>query len=312
LVESNEIRLSYSDPEMDALLAGVGEESRPFSRHFNQSEDFFVLLEDEYDVPHISIHHDVRLPRPSAAYVASLLKVTGQLTRLAPQVFKDLTYFFNPVETLRPSFYRLYTVENRPYLYLLRIDLMMHASESTVVERGTTDATPHYRSRKLFLEAAIIPLAEVTRANGGVSSFHVMQTISQTWIGERGRGYFREGIWMDADLTKFFSRLFLPANRSTYPYYPYPCKYQTLCLFPVRLSPGDRSAAVPGLHRSLEFLLPVMTQVEKEMKAGFSEKMDFFRELKEKVPAAWYEPWKSIRVEAYLNESEKKEFRIED
>jgi hypothetical protein len=55
-----------------------------------------------------------------------------------------------------------------------------------------------------------------------------------------------------------------------------------------------------------------MARVEKEMKAGFSEQMDFFRELKEKVPSAWYEPWKSIRVEAYLNESEKKEFRVED
>ena len=297
---------------MDALLARVGEESRSFSRHFNQSEDFFILLEDDYTVPHISIHHDVRLPKPSAAYASSLLDVTGQLARLAPQVFKDLTYFFNPAETLRPSFYHLYTVENRLYLYLLRVDLMMHASESTVIERGTSDTTPRYRSRKLFLEAAVVPLTEVKRDNGGVGSFRVMQTISQTWIGERGRGYFREGIWMDADLTRFFSRLFLPSDRTTYPYYPYPCKYQTLCMFPVRLSPRDRADSAPALHRSLEFLLPVMGRVEKELRAGFSEEMGFFRELKEKVPPEWLEQWKGIRVEAYLNESEKKEFRIED
>jgi hypothetical protein len=311
-VESNEIRLSYSDPEMDALLAGVGDESRPFSRHFNQSEDFFLLLEDEYAVPHLSIHHDVRLPRPSPAYIAGLLKVTEELAHLAPQVFKGLTYFFNPVETLRPSFYQLYTVENRSYLFLLRVDLMMHDSESTVVERGTSDTTPHYRSRRLFLEAALVPLAGVARGGEGAGSFRVLQTISETWIGERGRGYFREGIWMDADLTKFFSRLFLPPDRKIYPYYPYPCKYQTLCLFPVRMSPRERQAFVPSLHRSLEFLLPVMTRVEREMRAGFSEKMDFFLELKQKIPPDWFDPWKSIRVEAYLNESEKKEFRIED
>jgi hypothetical protein len=311
-VESNEIRLSSSDRDMDALLARVGEESRSYSRHFNQSEDFFILLEDEYTVPHISIHHDVRLPKPSAAYAASLLEVTGQLARLAPQVFKDLTYFFNPVETLRPSFYHLYTVEDRSYLYLLRVDLMMHASEGTVIERGTSDTTPCYRSRKLFLEAAVVPLTGASSNGDGTGVFRVMQTVSQTWIGEKGRGYFREGIWMDADLTKFFSRLFLPADRRVYPYYPYPCKYQTVCLFPVRLSSGDRAAAAPTLHRSLAFLLPAMDRVEKEMRAGFSEQMEVFRELKEKVPAAWYDPWKSIRVEAYLNESEKKEFRIED
>jgi hypothetical protein len=124
-VEANEIRLSYSDPGMDALLAGVGDDQRPVSRHFNQSEDFFVLLEDEYTVPHLSIHHDVRLAKPSAAYMAALLKVTGQLIRLAPQVFKGLTYFFNPVETLRPCFYQLHVVENREYLHLVRVDLMV-------------------------------------------------------------------------------------------------------------------------------------------------------------------------------------------
>jgi len=311
-VEANEIRLSYSDPDMDALLSGVGDDQRPLSRHFNQSEDFFVLLEDEYTVPHLSIHHDVRLARPSAAYMAALQKVTGQLVRLAPQVFKGLSWFFNPVETLRPSFYRLYTFGNRPYLYLLRIDLMMHASESTVVERGTTDTTPHYRSRRLFLEAGMVPLAQVRRDDSGISGFQVMQTISETWIGERGRGYFREGIWMDADLTKFFSRLFLPSGIRTYPYYPYPCKYQTMCLFPVRLSPEARDASVPALHRSLQFLLPEMGRVEKEMRAGFSEQMDVFRDLKGQVPPSWFEPWKNIRVEAYLNDSEQKEFRIDD
>ena len=311
-MESNEIRVSYSDPEMDALLAGVGDESRPLSRHFNQTEDFFVLLEDEYTVPHMSIHHDVRLPRPDFSYMTSLIWVTEQLVRLAPQVFKGLTYFFNPVETLRPCFYRLQTFEHREYLYLMRVDLMVSPLESTVVEPGDGSKTALLRTRKLFLEAALVPLTEVCRDNSGIQSFRVMQTISETWIGEKGYRNMRQGIWMDADLTRFFSRLFLPADRKTYPYYPYPCKYQTLCLFPVRMSPRDREACVPSLHRSLEFLLPVMGRVETEMRAGFSEKMDFFLELKQKIPSDWFDQWKSIRVEAYLNESEKKEFRIED
>jgi hypothetical protein len=30
------------------------------------------------------------------------------------------------------------------------------------------------------------------------------------------------------------------------------------------------------------------------------------------VPEAWYAPWEGIHVESYLNESEMKEFRVED
>jgi hypothetical protein len=311
-VEANEIRLSYSDPEMDALLSGVGDGERPFSRHFNQTEDFFVLLEDEYTVPHMSVHHDVRLARPDFSYMANVLRVTEQLVRLAPQVFKGLTYFFNPVETLRPCFYQLHVVENREYLHLVRVDLMVSPLESTVIEPGDGSSTALYRTRKLFLEAALVPLTEVCREQSRITAFRVMQTISQTWIGEKGYRGFRQGIWMDADLTKFFSRLFLPPGSRTYPYYPYPCKYQTMCLFPLRLSPQGRDAAVPALHRSLGFLLPAMGRVEKEMRAGFSEQMEVFRELKGQVPPAWFEPWKNIRVEAYLNDSEQKEFRIDD
>jgi hypothetical protein len=298
---------------MDALLAGVGDEQRPFTRHFNQSEEFFLKLEGEYTIPQFSIHHDVRLPRPSSLYLASLLKVTEQVTRLAPQVLKGLSYFFDPAEILRPGFYRLSTFEGRPYLSLVRIDLVMRPSESVVTVRGTNDITPQYRSNRLFLESTVIPLAEVAQESGQVQTFRVRQTISQTWIGEQGRGYFVQGIWMDADLTKFFSRLLLPPGRTTYPYYPYQCKYKTVCHSSIRFSPQARSESVPALHRSLTLLVPVMDRIEEKMKgARFSEQMEVFQELKRMVPPAWYEEWDTFRVESYLNESEKKEFRIED
>ena len=55
-----------------------------------------------------------------------------------------------------------------------------------------------------------------------------------------------------------------------------------------------------------------MDRIQAEMKSGsFSEDMPFFRELKGSVPPAWYDLWKDIRVEAYLNDSEMREFRIE-
>ena len=309
---SNEIRVTYTDKEIGGVLNGIGEDQRPFTRHFNQSEDFFLLLDGEYTVPHMPIHHDVRLHQPGAEYLAALQQVVDQVARLAPQVLKGLAYFFDPAEILRPCFYRVYHIEESWYLYLLRVDLIMRAAESSVVERGTNDTTPLYKSRRLFLETTVLPLSDVVRQDGTAMAFHISQTISQTWIGEQGRGYFVQGIWMDADLTKFFSKLFLPAGKKIYPFYPYVCKYKTVCQCVIALSPEGRAAAIPGLHRSLKFLAPAMDRIQSEMKGeSFSEEMPYFRELKGKVPPAWYEQWQSIRIEAYLNDSEMREFRIE-
>ncbi len=309
---SNEIRVRYSDEAVNAVVSGIGDQTRPVSRHFSQSEDFFLQLEDEYAVPHLPIHHDVRLPVPSAEYRAALLAVTEQISLLAPQVLKDLTYFFDPAEILRPCFFQVFRIEESLYLYLVRIDLVMRAADSTVRERGTNDTTPWYTSRRLFLEDTVVPLLDVSRPEGAVQSFRVRQTISQTWVDEQGRGYFRQGIWMDADLTRFFSRLFLPPNKTTYPYYPYLCKYKTLCQSVVSLSPSGRRKTIPHLHRAMEFLLPHMEEIQAQMKnTVFSEDLPCFRELKAKVPPAWYDVWAPLTVEVYLNQAEQREFRIE-
>jgi hypothetical protein len=310
---SSEIRVGCSDRETNALLAGIADGQCPFSRHFNQGEDFFILLPKEFTVPHLPIHHDIRAREPVPAYAAALRGVISELARLAPQALKDLAYFFDPAENLRPCFYHLYRVDGSLYLYLLRVDLALRAAEAKVIERGTNDTTPRYSSRRLYLEPTVIPLEEAVREDGMLKGFRIRQTISQTWIGEYGRGYFQQGIWMDADLTKFFSRLFLPAGRRTYPYYPYVCKYKTVCQSVIDLSVKGRTGMIPALHRNLSFLLPVMERIQAEMKhATFSETLEVFREIKERVPAAWYAPWEAFRVTAYLNEQDMKEYRIED
>jgi hypothetical protein len=310
---SNEIRVKYSDAAINAILESIGDESRPASRYFSQSEDFFLELEGEYSVPHLPIHHDVRLSVPSDQYLSTLKNVLEQIRTLAPQVLKDLRYFFDPAEILRPCFFQIFRVEDSSYLYLLRMDFMMRATYAMVRERGTNDMTPWYTSRRLFLEDTIVPLEDVVRDNGVATLFRIRETISQTWIGEQGRGYFVQGIWMDADLTKFFTKLFLPPNKKSYPYHPYLCKYKTVCQSVVTLSPEGRKKTIPLLHRALQFLLPHLERIQAEMKdRNFSEELECFRELKAKVPLAWYEPWKSLRVEAYLNTVDMREFKIED
>ncbi len=310
---SNEISIGSPDGTIDAIVrAAPGE--RPFTRHFSEGEEFFLRLEGQYTVPRMPIHHDVRLGSPGAAHREALAEAVRGIVTLAPQVLAGLSYFFDPAEVLRPCFYRLYRAEDRSYMYLLRVELAMKDHLADVVERGTNDMTPTFRTRKLFLENTLIPLAEVLRAaDGTVRAVRVLQTISQTWIGEFGRGYFQQGIWMDLDLTRFFTRLLLPPGLRCYPYYPFLCKYKTVCRSTIDLSPGGRAAALPSLHRALAFLAPVMEIVLAQMRhGGFSEQMGVFRELKARVPEAWYEPWKGLRVEATLDEAERKEFRVDD
>jgi len=310
---TNEIRADVTDRALNALLAGAPGEARSLSRHFNQTEEFFVRTETEYAVPQLSIHHDVRRPRPDPAYLARLGEVLAQLLKLAPQLWQGLTYLFDPAEVLRPSFFQLYGLGGRQYVYLLRLDLAYRPQAHRVLVRGDNDQSPAYSTRELYLESCFIPLERVEAEDGRPRSLRVDQAISNTWMGETGRGYFVQGIWMDNDLTRFFSRLLLPAGKRTYPFYPYLCKYKTLCQNVIRFSALEREAALPFLDRAYAFLKPVMDRVEFALKGKeFSEEHPVFRELKARVPASWYQPWEALKVEAYLNEQDLKEYRLDD
>jgi hypothetical protein len=178
--------------------------------------------------------------------------------------------------------------------------------------RGDNDHAPSFRTRELYLESSFIPLARVEAQDGRPQGLHVDQAISNTWVGETGRGYFVQGIWMDNDLTRFFSRLLLPAGQRTYPFYPYLCRYKTLCQNVIRFSAGERNAALPYLDRAYVFLKPVMGRVESALKGEeFSEDNPVFRELKARVPESWYRPWEGLKLEAYLNEQDLKEYRLD-
>jgi len=309
---SNEIRLSYTDRPINDLLAGARDGSGSFTRHFNQQEALFLRLGEEYEVPRLPVHHDVRQPRPDAAYLDRLREILGQLIRLASPVFHELTYLFDPREILRPAFFKLYRVEESTYLYLLQIDLMFHPNEHRALEKGDNDRTPRYATRQLFLDAQLIPLGQVATEEGRIRAFTVRQLISDTWIGEVGRGYFQQGIWMDNELTRFFTRLFLPAGKRVYPFYPFLCKYKTLCQNLIQLSAEGRREKLPYMHRAIRFLTPVMGQIETSMREGtFSESNPTFQELRQRIPAEWTDVWKGIEIEAYLNAEEMKEYRVD-
>ena len=164
-------------------------------------------------MPQFPIHHDVRVPHPAGT--SQPLRVVEQVARLAPQTLRGLTYFFDPAEILRPCFYRVFRIEESLYLFPPAGPHDAGGREHGI-ERGTNDTTPCTRPGAVRGEqrGAAGRGGQGGREGDGIP---VNETISQTWIGEQGRGYFVQGIWMDADLTKFFSRLFLPRARGPIP-----------------------------------------------------------------------------------------------
>ncbi|HUX13735.1 MAG TPA: hypothetical protein VMW87_11955 [Spirochaetia bacterium] len=319
-----EIRLHHTDGRINDLLnqahppTGTSDSKIPnpvaenYTRHFSQGEDFFIKLAEPFRVPPLSIHHDVRNPKPKEQYVETLRKFFEQLARIIPTVLEDLTYIFDPSEVLRPGFFHLYRVGEQTYLYLLRIDLAFRPQIHTVIEKGSNDTTPEYETNQLFLEADLIPLDQVMVEEGRIRAFRIRQSVSQTWIGETGRGYFVQGIWIDRELTKFLSKLFLPDGMRSYPYYPFTCKYRAICYTVISLAPAGRRSALPVLHRVADLIRPHMDAIQEELKRGeFNENLVSYTTLRKQVPDEWKAVFQGLLVKPYLNQSGMKEFQIE-
>jgi hypothetical protein len=308
------IRCLYSDPDLNRLLASASASGRSFTRHYNQVEEFFLRVEGEFAVPQLPIHHDVRRPAPEESYRGLLREVLDQLVEMVPQVLQGLTHLFDPADTLRPAFFSLYRIEERRYLYMLRLDLSYRPQIHRVLHKGGgNDFTPAYSTNQLFLEATVVPLLEVAGRNGKVEELRIDQTISETWVDETGRGYFVQGIWIDNDLTRFFSKLFTPPQARLYPFFPFTCRYKTVCKSVIHLDPGGRQQDVPLLQRALDFLRPSLPEIEASMKSGdFSESNPVFRKLKARVPQDWHQTWEGLSMDRYLNDQDMREFRIDE
>ena len=307
------IFLSAGDTAINAIIRREVDGGVPYTRHFNQGEDFFLKLGRDFVVPSLPIHHDVRQRDPDRAYIKTIGALMDALQRLVPDVFEGLTYVFNPAEVLRPMFFQLFRVEGDSYLYMVKLDLVCRPQNHHIVEKGTNDTTPVYRTNELIIEADIIPLSEVLSENGRTTGVVAEQLISDTWIGETGRGYFVQGIWLDTDLTKFFSKLFIPTGKRIYPYYPFNSKYRSVCHRPAALGLAERRRAVPILHRVKGFLKPHLERIEQVLREHeFAETLPEFQEIRSAVPQEWTRWVEPITLSVYLNDEDMKEFEIVD
>lgn len=306
-----EIAVPFSDGELNRVLKSSAGAPVSFTRHYTQGEDFFIKIDTPIEVPSFSIHHDVRIKRPTEEYLELLRPLVSEIHRKVPQLLQNMAYLFDPAEVLRPTFFQLYRLEGVSYLYLLKMDLLYRAQAHELVDRGTNDKTPRYRTDRITLEADFIPLSEVITREEKIHGFRVDQYVSDTWIGETGRGYFVQGIWLDTELTKFFSKLFAPEGKRLYPYYPINCKYRSICHTVIDVDPESRKRRLPDLHRIRNFLAPHMEEIQDALREeSFTTDLPTFRKLKESLPPELADLWSDVKVQAYLNEEEMKEYEV--
>ncbi len=307
----NSIAINYTNKQIDNILA-VEIRKDTFTNHFNQNEEFFIKLDTDFTVPHFPIHHDSSKITPEKKYIDALEDLLKQIIPYTSSVFSNLTYFFDQTEIFHPCFYQIYKYKDQLYLFLIRLDLLFKPSDGTIVESGSNDVTNAYKTRHLYLESDLIPITGYSSKNGKITGFNIEQNISDTWIGESGRGYLLEGIWMDLELTKYLSRLFLPEGKKVYPYYPFSCKYRTICHTLADLSANGRKKHLLYLHTARAFALPLLENIQEELKKeSFNSNLPTFREMRQKVPEFWIKVWKNLTIKTYLNSKDMKEFLVE-
>ena len=306
----NVISISQTYNEIDKIIENCKEQNA-YTMHFSQNEDFFLKIKKTVIIPPFKVHHDINNPYPDDEYMTSLISIMEELLPFINCIVADTAYFFDPAEPLRPVFYKLYNFEEKYYLYLVRFDLSFKPHDCEIIEKGDNDITHKFSTENIFLDIDILPIEKLTERDTNTTDYFIKQSISRTWIGETGRGYFIQGIWMDNDLTKFFTNIFLPENILSYPYYPFICKYRTLTHFPLQFDPLYRGKHVAILDRSYNCLLPFMREIEKVFKDSvFDKEMDIYKNIKEKIDTNWYNDFSSLKIDRYLNNHGMKEYEI--
>jgi hypothetical protein len=80
----------------------------------------------------------------------------------------------------------------------------------------------------------------------------------------------------------------------------------------IDLLPARRWKDAPLLHVARDFLKPHIEEIQDALKErAFSEDLETFQRLRAQIDESRQEAWSSLRVRAYLNESDMKEFVVE-
>lgn len=313
--KTSAIDITKTDETINALLQAAPDQTpspesppkKTVSFNFNQNEDLFITLDSEITIPSLPVHHSMDNYTPPPGYVEAIASICAHILSSRPELIRDTTWCFDPISIHNPSFYRIDECEGLEYLYFFRLDLTCRPLESRIIADGTNATTKSFATKRLYIEADYYPLPENFRITEGDRTYiRIDQTIPATWKGEAGEGYMIHGIWMDADINKFFSKLALPVGKRNHPFYPLTCKQYSVSMNALGL---DGPCV---LHRVRRYIERDLDRILDDLQnTAFSEQMPLFMELKEKFPPEPGLVWQNLNVKAYLNEREQKEYSIE-
>lgn len=236
--------LSKSAPEMVSLFS---------------DETISYFLREPLRIPSLPIHHHFQKAEPSSSYLTAIEGWLHRLRRLLPESFLGMQWGFEPSNALSPALFE----EVGPFLMVIRFDLSFRRAFHRLVKRGDNDRTAEYETDRVFFTFDFLPLLPKQREAG---CYDVRPLFDTTWVGEKGRGYYLQGIWMDDSLTEFFSRLVHPDLEISFPYYPLRCRFRSLSANTPNLDQGTRSRLVHLLQKILDLPDNVFKEIQITLK----------------------------------------------
>ncbi len=279
--------------------------------HFSQGEEFFIRIDAPIDFPSLPIHHDYRLKKATALEYSAYRQFFCDLAPYLGHFFAGMRYFFDPSHNQKPSFVQVLKIEEQLYAFLIKIDMSYRASHATVTKKASNDISASFKSCDIFLESDLIPLRSLDNKDGSYITLAVDTSISETWVGETGRGYFVQGIWLDREISRFISKLFVANGHKIYPFFPLLCKYKTVCFQTVDMSQDGRKRGLSFLHQARKFLKDYLSQIEGSIKdEEFSENNPVFVKMRPDVPVSLTDYTKTFKVKTYLDKDDQKEYEI--
>lgn len=301
--------LGASDPEVSNLLKAPAGGEPALDRRFTQQEEFYLLLEQPFQVGAFEVHHDVHNPTPSTRYLEVIRSVVRAWTTQLPGLFQGLSWFFDPKDLFHPQFVQVLTARDKRYLYLLRADLTYRGRYAEVMGQGGNSTTPAYRTKSLFLESEVLPL-DTIETQPTEKRLRLTKLFPFTWQGETGRGYFITGRWLDQEITKLLSRAALTPGTRIFPCYPLRCRYETLSSFCPTPTVDGRRRAAAALEAAWPLVSPWADRIQSDLRTDpYREDHPLVESLRSRWAGRLESRWGSFRLEPYLNESEQKEYR---
>ena len=304
--------IGNTDDELNNLLASTSASMAAYRCYYSENEEMFLRFERPFMVPSLPVHHNIYKPKPVQVYTDAILTIAKGILQSLPGLLSGLKYYFDPVNFHYATFYNLSMVGKSYYVYHLKINVAFDPRYNRAAGERINDFFPAFETNAFRIEADIIPIKKRGYING-VPALLIDENISDTWVGEQGRGYPARGIWIDREVNKFFSRLFIEDNKRIYPFYPLTCKYRTICQSLNVFSQEARMQRLEAHHLIRNFIVKYLPDIEAALsRKEFSQDIEVYKRIKEQIPKNLTNIWTATSVSMHLNAEGMREYYVED